>query len=78
MSTASGGQAQKSAVSPRAIIGIVIVVALVVWILGNRAVVEVSFLVATVSMSLWLALAIAAVLGLAAGFLIGRKRYRPR
>ena len=67
-----------SRISGRAIGGLIIAAVLLVWILSNRAQVEVSFIVTTAVVPLWLVLAIAAVLGVAAGFLIGRKRYRAR
>jgi uncharacterized integral membrane protein len=57
---------------------LIIAAVLLVWILSNRSQVEVSFIVTTAVVPLWLVLAIAAVLGVAAGFLIGRKRYRAR
>ena len=56
----------------------IIAVALIVFIAINRTQTEVSFLFFTVTMSLWIALTIAAVGGLIAGFLIGRKRYKPQ
>jgi uncharacterized integral membrane protein len=54
--------------SGRAIGGIVIAI--------NRDQVELSLLFFTVNTSLWVALTIAAVGGLLAGFLIGRKKYK--
>ena len=55
-----------------------IVAALViVFIVINRDPAEVSFLFFSVTMSLWIALTIAAAGGLIAGFLIGRKKYKP-
>lgn len=63
-------------ISNRAIGALVIVALIIVWILVNRDEVEVSFVFATVTMGLWVALAIAAVGGALAGFLVGRKRYK--
>ena len=65
------------ALSGRAIGGIVIAVAVIVFIAINRDQTEVSFVFFTATLSLWVALTIAAVGGLVAGFLIGRKRYKP-
>ena len=67
-----------SGISGRTIGGLVIAGLLIVWILVNRDPVEVSFIVTTATVPLWLVLAIAAVLGAATGFLVGRKRYRSR
>ncbi|MGV8966517.1 MAG: lipopolysaccharide assembly protein LapA domain-containing protein [Cellulomonas sp.] len=76
MSTSS--TPKTSRISGRAIGGLVIAAVLVVWILANRDQVEVSFLVTTAVVPLWVVLAIAAALGVIAGFLIGRSRYRSR
>lgn len=62
--------------SGRAIGGIVIALLVVVFIAINRDQVELSLLFFTLNTSLWVALTIAAVGGLLAGFLIGRKRYK--
>ncbi|HSJ21107.1 MAG TPA: LapA family protein [Nocardioidaceae bacterium] len=51
-------------------------VLLVVWILVNRDTVEVSFVVWTAALPLWVALIIAAVLGVVVGYLMARKRHR--
>ena len=69
--------AKKSALSGRAIGGIIIAVLVIVFIAINRDQTQVSFIFTTVTMALWVALTIAAVGGLIAGFLIGRKRYKP-
>jgi len=69
---------ESSRISGRTISGLVIAAVLVVWILANREQVEVSFLVTTAVIPLWVVLAIAAALGVIAGFLIGRSRYRSR
>ena len=54
-----------------------IVAALViVFIAINREQTQISFLFVSVEMALWIALTIAAVGGLIAGFLIGRRRYK--
>jgi uncharacterized integral membrane protein len=62
--------------SGRAIGGIALAVLVVVFIAINRDQVELSLLFFTLNTSLWVALTIAAVGGLLAGFLIGRKKYR--
>ncbi|RYV51676.1 lipopolysaccharide assembly protein LapA domain-containing protein [Pengzhenrongella frigida] len=76
--TTTPASGSTSRVSGRAIGGLVIAAVLLVWILSNRAEVEVSFIFTTAVVPLWFVLAIAAVLGVAAGFLVGRKRYRRR
>jgi uncharacterized integral membrane protein len=80
MSPSSGGSApvKKSGLSGRAIGGIVIAVVVVLFIASNRNEAPISFLFfGPWTMPLWLALALAAAGGLVAGFLIGRKRYKP-
>ena len=67
----------KKGLSGRAIGGIVIAVAVIIFIAINRDQTEVSFIFFTATLSLWVALTIAAIGGLIAGFLIGRKRYKP-
>ncbi len=76
--TGSGqrGPAERTRPSNRTIGGIVLAVLLVVWILVNQSSVEVSFVFGSVEMPLWVALAIAAVLGAAVGFVLGRRRYK--
>ena len=69
--------AKKSGLSGRAIGGLVIAALLVVFIVINRDQTEVNFVFFTAEVALWVALSIAAVGGLVAGFLIGRKRYKP-
>ena len=68
--------AKKSGLSGRAIGGIVVALLVVVFIAINRDQVEVSFVFFTTTLALWVALTIAAVGGLVAGFLIGRRRYK--
>jgi uncharacterized integral membrane protein len=63
--------------SGRAIGGIIIAAIVVVFIVINRDPTQVSFIFFTAEVSLWVALTIAAIGGLIAGFLIGRKRYKP-
>jgi uncharacterized integral membrane protein len=69
--------AKKSGLNGRAIGGLVIAALVVVFIAINRDQVEVSFVFFSATIALWVALTIAAVGGLFAGFLIGRKRYKP-
>jgi uncharacterized integral membrane protein len=56
--------------------GVAVAVLLVVWILLNRGSVDVSFLLWSAQIPLWLALSVAGILGATAGFLLGRRRYR--
>lgn len=63
--------------SGRAIGGLVIAALVIVFIVINRDETQVNFIFTTVTMSLWIALTIAAIGGLVAGFLIGRKKYKP-
>ena len=49
----------------------------IVFIAINRDQTQVNFLFFSAEIALWVALTIAAVGGLIAGFLIGRKRYKP-
>ncbi len=78
MSEYPGGAApaKKSGLSGRAIGGLIVAAVVVVFIVINRDQVEVSFVFFTATIALWVALAIAAVGGFLAGFLIGRKRYK--
>ena len=69
--------AKKKGLSGRAIGGLVIAAVVVVFIAINRDQTQVSFLFFTAEIALWVALTIAAIGGLIAGFLIGRKRYKP-
>jgi uncharacterized integral membrane protein len=62
--------------TPRVIGVLVLAVVIFVWIAVNRDRIDVSFLVGSVEMPLWGALAIAAFLGLAAGVLLGRRHYK--
>jgi uncharacterized integral membrane protein len=55
-------------------IGVLIVVLIGVFIALNREQADVSLIFASVTMPLWVALTISAVLGFVAGWLIGRRR----
>lgn len=74
---AGSGAPAKRGLSGRAIGGIVIAALVVVFIAINRDQTSVSFIFFTAEIALWVALAIAAAGGFIAGFLIGRKRYKP-
>lgn len=76
--TAQGSTQPGIRLSGRAIGGLVVAAVLVVWIVFNRQTVDVSLVFGTVSMPLWVALAVAAVLGMVVGFAAGRRRYRRR
>ena len=67
----------KKGLSGRAIGGIVIAAVVILFIVINRDQTEVNFLFFSAQVALWVALTIAAIGGLIAGFLIGRKRYKP-
>jgi uncharacterized integral membrane protein len=69
--------AKKGGLSGRAVGGLIVAALVVVFIVINRDQTEVNLIFTTVTMSLWIALTIAAVGGLVAGFLIGRKKYKP-
>ena len=60
----------------RLIAGGLIALLLVIFILINRDEVDVEFAVATVTMSLWLIIAITTLLGLAVGWLLASRRAR--
>jgi uncharacterized integral membrane protein len=66
----------KKGLSGRAIGGIVIAAAVLIFIFTNWQSVEVNFLFLSPTMPLAIALAIAAAGGFIAGFLIGRNRYK--
>jgi uncharacterized integral membrane protein len=63
-------------VSPRLLAAVAISVLLVLFIVMNRRQTRISFIVFDADAALWVALAIAALAGFGAGFLVGRKRYR--
>jgi len=75
--SAGSGAPAKRGLSGRAIGGIVVAALVVVFIAINRDQTSVSFIFFTANVALWVALAIAAAGGFIAGFLIGRKRYKP-
>jgi uncharacterized integral membrane protein len=68
---------KKNGLSGRAIGGLIIAAVVIVFIVINRDQTQVNFVFFTAEIALWVALTIAAVGGLIAGFLIGRKRYKP-
>ena len=68
---------EKKGLSGRAIGGLIIAALVIVFIVINRNPVELSMIFFTWNPSLWVALSIAAAGGLIAGFLIGRKKYKP-
>lgn len=77
--TSSGTGAKGSQGYGRAVGGLVIVGVLIAFILSNRNTTQVSFLFISVDdVPLWVTLTIAAALGVAAGFVLGRRRYRGR
>ena len=67
----------KKGLSSRAVGGLIVAALVIVLIVINRDPVRLSFGFFTWDTSLWVALSIAALGGLIAGFLIGRKRYKP-
>lgn len=62
--------------SGRVLVGVALAVLLVLWVAVNRNDVEVSFILFQASLPLWMALTLAALLGAAAGQLVGRRRRR--
>jgi uncharacterized integral membrane protein len=62
-------------VTPRMMIAGLIVVLVVFFVILNREETPVSFIFFTARVDLWIALALAALAGFAAGFLSGRRRY---
>jgi uncharacterized integral membrane protein len=73
----AGEPAKKGGLSGRAVGGLIIAAVVVVFIVINRDQTQVNFLFFTAEIALWVALTIAAIGGLVAGFLIGRKKYKP-
>ena len=71
-----GGEAGRRRPSARTILGLVLVALVAIFIAVNRDETEISFLVYEADTALWIALTVAAVGGLLAGFLIGRRRSR--
>ncbi len=77
MSYIDRGAGQEEGLCGRAIGGLIIAAVVIVFIVINRDQIQVNFLFFSAEIALWVALSIAAVGGLIAGFLIGRKRYKP-
>ena len=69
-------QPARRRVNGRAIFGLVIALLVIAFIAVNREQTTISFLFWDTQMALWVVLAIVAVLGFIAGFLIGRRRYQ--
>jgi uncharacterized integral membrane protein len=65
-----------SRLSPRTIVALIVTVLLVLFVVLNRDTTEVSFILFSAEVNLWVALALAAVAGGLAGFLLGRRYYR--
>ena len=61
----------------RVIVALVVAVLLLIFIGLNHQHTEISFIVFSAETSLWIALALAGAAGFLAGYLFGRKRYRP-
>ena len=74
--TAATAPSARRRLSNRTVGGIVIAVLVIVFIVCNRDRTDISFIVFTARTALWIALAIAALGGFIAGFLVSRKRYR--
>ena len=64
--------------NPRTIGAIVIGILLVIFIALNRDDTTIHFIVGDVTMSLWVVIAVTAVLAAAAGFLVGGRRQKRR
>lgn len=69
---------EKQGFPVRLVVNLALAGLLVWWILINRETVTVNFIVLTTQMSLWLALAISAAVGVLIGFLAGRRKYRTK
>ena len=65
-----------SGVSIRGVAGVVIALLTVLFVALNRDSTEVSFIAFSTETKLWVALTVAALLGVAVGFLLGRRFYR--
>lgn len=73
----SGKQRSSSTrLSPRAIAGLVIAAACLVFVFSNTQEVQLRFMWVEISAPGWLLLALLLALGVLAGFLIGRSRYK--
>ena len=65
-------------VTPRRVVGALVVVLLIVFIAVNSDQTEVSFIVFSTTLPLWIVLAGTAALGVAVGMLLGSRRARAR
>lgn len=76
-SGAHGSRRPGIVISPRMMAAFLIILFVALFIVLNRDQTRVSFIFFSADVPLWVALAVAACAGSAAGFLIGRRRYKP-
>ena len=75
MTTASrGADVGRRRISPRLIIALVVTALVVIFIAQNRDPVRIQLFVISVTSPLWLLLVVMVVLGVLAGYLLGRRR----
>ncbi|MFC5136729.1 LapA family protein [Actinomycetospora rhizophila] len=74
---ATGGRSgtSKKGATSRRVVALVLLAVAVVFVLENRDLTEIRLLIPVVLMPLWAALTITLVLGLVAGWLVGRRRH---
>ncbi len=70
------GEGSRFPLTPRQVVGLVILILAVVFILQNRRQTVVRFIVPEATAPLWLALLISAVLGFVVGALLVARRHR--